>query len=509
MSAAEETKGKVSVKPTWQNSLAGSVSNGVTWLLNLLSSVRFGVSLLVLLVIASMIGMLIMQQNVEGFDKYYPELTPSQQMLYGALGWFDIYHVWYFNALLLVLSLNIVLASIDRFPKAWTFVSRPKLDASANWLRGQEQNAVLKLQGESRQTVAERLRAALRDAGFKTRAVTEKNDRTFVFAQKNVWNRLGAYTVHVALLTIFTGGFMTAQFGMNGQMALEPGTTTSIMTDRAVNLDQQNVVTLQLPFEVTCTDVQQKLIREDGSLSANNTIDWLTGIKIRDETGVHEGLVHMNAPFDYRGYRFFQASFLTPGKARQVKLSLTPEKGGEPLEVTIPRDGSVDLPDGTRVALTDFKANLAAGEDEGGEEASDYSAPAAILSVTPQGGQAERAFAFLPAMAENAPIAKRAVGGYTYRLLSFEKAPSAHILSVQRDPGSTVVYIGFGLLALTLVGVFFFSHQRVWALIEEKGAGSYEVTLGGNTNRNRLGFESSFKRLTTSITGKPLEVEES
>jgi cytochrome c biogenesis protein len=118
MSEAVETKGKISVKPTWQTSFAGAVSNGITKLLNLLSSVRFGVTLLVLLVIASMIGMLVMQQNVEGFDKYYAELTPSQQLLWGKLGWFDIYHVWYFNALLLVLSLNIVLASIDRFPKA-------------------------------------------------------------------------------------------------------------------------------------------------------------------------------------------------------------------------------------------------------------------------------------------------------------------------------------------------------------------------------------------------------
>jgi hypothetical protein len=29
------------------------------------------------------------------------------------------------------------------------------------------------------------------------------------------WNRLGRIPVHVALLTIFFGGFMTAQFGRN------------------------------------------------------------------------------------------------------------------------------------------------------------------------------------------------------------------------------------------------------------------------------------------------------
>jgi cytochrome c biogenesis protein ResB len=113
-------------------------------------------------------------------------------------------------------------------------------------------------------------------------------------------------------------------------------------------------------------------------------------------------------------------------------------------------------------------------------------------------------------MAENAPIAKRAVGGYTYRLVNFEKAADAHILSIQHDPGSTVVYIGFALLALTLVNVFFFSHQRIWALVEDGANGNYQVTLGGNTNRNRLAFEGRFKRLTNILSGHPHEeVEES
>ncbi|MDT5122985.1 MAG: cytochrome c biosis protein [Acidobacteriota bacterium] len=505
MSAAEETKGNIGVKATWQTSFAAAISNGITKLLNLLSSVRFGVTLLVLLVIGSMIGMLVMQQSVEGFDKYFAELTPSQQLLYGKLGWFDIYHIWYFNALLLVLSLNIVLASIDRFPKAWTFISRPKLDASANWLRGQEQSAVLKLEGESRQSVAARIAESSRSIGFKSK-VTEKGTRTFVFAQKNVLNRLGAYAVHVALLTIFTGGFLTAQFGSTGMMWIKPGASSSTMTESVHDLDQQKPVTLQLPFEVYCTDIQQKLIRNDGPITADNTVDWLSRIKIKDADGAHEALVHMNQPFDYRGYRFFQASFAPLGKARTATVRLTPEKGGAPLDVTIPRDGSATLPDGTVVALADFRADFSAGPEEDGDT-SDYSNPAAILKVKTPQGQTENAFAFSPAMAENAPIAKKPVGGYTYRLIDFERVPFMHALSIQHDPGSPVVYLGFLLLALTLVNVFFFSHQRIWALIEEKASGSYEVTMGGNTNRNRLAFEGRFKRLAKMISGQPHEEE--
>ena len=138
---------------------------------------------------------------------------------------------------------------------------------------------------------------------------------------------------------------------------------------------------------------------------------------------------------------------------------------------------------------------------------SDYTNPAATLAVTPPGGQATKALAFTPEMAERAPFAKQPVAGYTWRLVDFEKAPKAHVLSIQKDPGSSIVYVGFTMLGMTLVGVFFFSHVRVWALVEEKESGAFDVVLGGNTNRNHLGFGDRFKKLVASIGGEPFEVK--
>ncbi|HYY98811.1 MAG TPA: cytochrome c biogenesis protein ResB, partial [Pyrinomonadaceae bacterium] len=73
----------------------------------------------------------------------------------------------------------------------------------------------------------------------------------------------------------------------------------------------------------------------------------------------------------------------------------------------------------------------------------------------------------------------------------------------------TVVYVGFTLLGLTLCAVFFFSHDRVWAQVEEKGEGRFEVVTGGNTNRNQLGFGDRFKKLVAATGGEPLEVKKS
>jgi cytochrome c biogenesis protein len=515
MSAIEETKTDASVRPeprprTSAPAAAAAPSALLTKPLKLLSSVRFGVTLLVLLVIACMIGMLIMQQNVEGFDKYYAELTPSQQLVYGSLGFFDIYHVWYFNALLLVLSLNIVLASIDRFPGAWLYLSRRKLEASRPYILNQKQHATLTVEGESRSAVAERISVACRSVGLRA-TVTERNGRTHILAERGAWNRLGAYAVHVALLTVFTGGFLTAQFGREGQMPLQPGMSSSSMTNLAFELDQIKRVPVAVPFTVTCLDIQQKLIKKDGTIQANNTIDWLTRIRIKDEYGEREGLVHLNTPYDYRGYRFFQASFISFGMARHITLRLTPALGASAAqEVTIKRDGEAVLADGTKIEFEDFQPDFTMGQGGRPDSRSgDYNNPAAILKVTSPSGEQKKAYAFEMELPDGAPVGAP-VFGYKYRLVDFEKVPLQHVLALQKDPGRLPFYVGSVMLIGALCSVFFFSHQRVWAVIEEgREAGRIEVALGGNTNRNKLGFEDRFKKLVKAISGQSGEVKQS
>lgn len=471
--------------------------------LDLLCSVRLGIILLILLGLACFLGMVIMQQNVSGFDRYYGELTPAQQVVYGALGLFDIYHTWYFNALLLFLSLNIILSSIDRFPSAWSYIGRPKTDATTKWLQARTPTAEVTMKGSSDEVVG-RIREALRSAGFSKTKVTEKNGRSVVFAEKGVWNRLGAYAVHVGLLTIFAGGFMTTQMGQTGQMPLTPGQTSKEISDTVFTLDRISEVQKQIPFSVTCTDIQQKLIKDDGPINAMNTIDWITKITINDEYGTHEATVQMNRPYDYRGYRFFQASFVPTGRARNITLNVTSANGGEIQQIQIPRNERVQLADGTVVRFVDFRGSFKIGQEDQNEDTSMYPNPAAVLQVTAPGDVPQTAYAFGEKL-KDIPIAKKPVGGYTFQLASFEKVGDAHILSVQRDPGANVVYVGFVILCLTLVGVFFFAHQRIWVAVEPKGGDGFDIVAGGDTNRNQTAFEEKFIQFISALKGDSKE----
>jgi cytochrome c biogenesis protein len=489
---------------------AFTLSRAVDKVLGVLSSVPCGITLLVILITCCMIGMLIEQQELETFAKYYAELTPGEKIIYGRLGFFGIYHVWYFNLLLLLLSLNIILASIDHFPAAWSFVRKKKLTASPTFAQAQRIREKVEAPGLNEEQITSRAVTAARALGFKTK-VTRANEKTTIFAERGAWNRLGAYAVHVALLTIFTGGFLTSR-GHTGGMWVEPGKTSDKMLQQVFNVE--NATTkyavgeqeLQLPFEIEGIDIQQKLIDKDKSIDAGNTLDWLTRVKIRDEKGEHEALIHLNKPYDYRGYRLFQASFMNLGSARYIHLNVTPGGGGPAQDVTVKRNEETKLADGTRLRYVEFNPHFVLDRDRKVQIASgDYKNPAAHLEVVKPDGEKVSAWAFSDSFFKEmagAPFLKSMFdnqGGYRFELLDFEKVPQAHMLSIQYDPGSTVVYAGFGMLCMCLIGVFFFSHQRLWIVVEDGAA-----YLGGDANRNRLSFEDKVRKIGARITGTVL-----
>ena len=510
-------------KPSAKSKSRGlSITGIVDGFLSLLSAVPFGIFLLVLLISACMIGMLIQQVELETFPRYFENLTPAERMVYGRLGFFDIYHVWYFNLLLLLLSLNIILASIDHFPKAWAFVRGKKLTASPTFAMTQRTREQVIALGVEKSELLSRAQSAARAAKFRIRT-TDEPDRTTVFAERGTWNRLGAYAVHIALLTIFTGGFLTSR-GHTGLVWLEPGETSDRMNKQVFNFEgsstQFGVGTqeLELPFSVHALDLQQKLINKDGSIETANTLDWLTSVRLKDvETGEErDALIHMNKPYDYRGYRFFQTSVATVGSARTIKLRATPDSGGAAEEVVLRRNGETRLADGTRIVYREFNPDFRISQDRKvgtGPGTATYDRPAAHLQVIRPDGQSSDPWAFSEAF--NPEIAAAPFmqsisngSGYRFSLLEFEKVPRAHAISIQYDPGVRVVYVGFTLLCLTLIGVFFFSHQRLWIVVEDG-----RVSLGGDSNRNRLGFEDRVKKIAARIKDpagrEPEQVENS
>ena len=414
---------------------------------------------------------------------------------------------------LLVLSLNIVLASIDRFPSAWSYISKPKLNASRKWLLGQKQNAIVQVEVENEEQAAKFISQTFKKNGLKA-TISEKKGTLFVFGDSGKWNRIGAYIVHVALLTLFLGHFVALQTGFDADVRFIPGETTSEIQLIEFNLDQQNRFAVQLPFTITCTDIQQKLIDPKGSIETFNTLDWRTHIKINDpQYGVTEADVSLNNPFSYRGYRFFQAQTIPIGNARTMTLELTPEEtGANPISVKLDRNGSTKLPDGTLIAYESFLPDfyfLTAKENPTRKPANTI-IPSPFCRLHRKTARKPE-FLHLPEILPKIfrlGRRKQAINGSSKNLKKF---PLAHVLSIKYDPfnGAFIAWYfgGIGLIG-ALIFVFFISHRRVWALIEKNEiTDKFNIVLGGNTNRNHQGFEDKFNRLVEDLRFKIQEEE--
>lgn len=538
-------------------------------ILRLLSSVRFGVTMLVIVLICCIIGMLVMQKDVQGFEEYFARRTPAERAIFGALGFYNIYHVWYFTGLLALTGLNIILASIDRFPSAWKFIAKPNFKQSPKALS----HMMLNNQAEVREepgSLAEKIETVWRAnpiarsavtwqrvlmvgqtvmlmglllyilppgllrwaTGLLTLAflvvyliwglgyrykVTKEDGRITIFAENNSWNRLGAYLVHVALLTLFIGGVLTSRFSTGGIMEIRPGTSTrEFTTFDMVYKDGQwerDIGQARVPFDVVCTDLQQKLIRPEAGLDTMNTIDWLSYVTIKDPAAGEEipAKIHMNNPFDYKGYRLFQSQFNPIGNARSVKVVFKPVGAGQPIEVDIPRNGTVEVEGIGSVSYINFLPDYIKTKEGPTSASPDYNNPVAVLAVD----QKQAVMAFNLQLAERVLTGKeKAADGasgedntlsangtsFVVLLKEFEKASLTHSLEVRRDPGRDPFYIGSMLLLLALGSVFFFSHERIWAVVEPDGKGS-KVHFGGNTNRNKPAFEGRYNSFVESVIG--------
>lgn len=456
--------------------------------LDLLSSVRFGIFLLIILILLSSMGMVVMQQNIDGFDRYIAAMPEERRLLFATLGLFDIYRSWYFTATIILLSVNIVLASIERLPLALRYLRKPKTRAGESWLASRTLVRGLTTTRNSEKTL-ELVKQLLPKWFGKSISISGDSSRQLIFAEKGVTSRLGAYAVHVSLLVIFTGGFLTANFSYSGKMNLSPGINSNQIIESAYQIEGMTQARRTLPFDVICTDIEQKLVRRSGGLDNGNTIDWITRFVIDDDDGKFPAAVSMNRPFDYQGYRFFQSSYVEIPRARWIEVSVS--RDGVPTEtVRINRDGSARLVGGEELLFTGFNAD--GGFRDSGVETADisYPDPIAVLRLTDSEGELKSVIA----SRRGDPV--EGIG--RLQLLDFEKVSETHILSIQYDPGAGVVYLGFLLLGLSLVWVFTSSHERIWVSIRPNDTGC-QVLIGGDSNRHSNRIRKAIHELSTRL----------
>src|SRR5581483_3823589 len=222
-----------------------------------LSNLRTGVVLLIMVGIASALGTFILQRPATDPDKLARAYSPSMLQLLDRVGLTDVFHAWWFLTLLGLVSLSIILVSIDRFPNAWRFYARPYRRTDAHFRSAVVNKVELPItNAENALNAAER---ALKKAGWPVERIATppgsqaKADSALagmavepsLYSERHRFSVMAVYIVHASLLLIFAGGIIDGVFGYSGFMALKNGQTSNLIELRTGG-------TRQLPFSVKC-----------------------------------------------------------------------------------------------------------------------------------------------------------------------------------------------------------------------------------------------------------------
>src|ERR1700756_4673812 len=130
-----------------------------------LSSIKPGVVLLITVVVLSAAGTIVLQRPVTDPDEMQRAYSPQVLRILDAVGLTDVFHAWWFVALMILVSLCIIAASIERFPNSWRYFARPYKSPDEHFRKVLPARAQLPIRDEEQAlSAAER---AFRSLGLK------------------------------------------------------------------------------------------------------------------------------------------------------------------------------------------------------------------------------------------------------------------------------------------------------------------------------------------------------
>jgi len=432
-------------------------------------SLKLSITLLICLAVTSVIGTVIPQSPQR---EYLATLSETKIRLYSTLGFFDMYHSWWFILLLYLLTVNLVACSIKRLPRVWKFISEPSLVMDEGLEKSLSLTHEFKKQGDAA-SLRDKMTAFLKGE-FSDPVITERDGEFHLFAQKNPYCRLGVYVVHSSIIIIFIGALIGSYFGYKAYVQITEGMSTSTA------YTQRGEKPLDLGFAVRCEKFSVSFY-DTGSPKEFKSI--LTVLENGQPVKGYENIpVVVNDPLTYKGITFYQSSYGPAGDGAVYRFTVRDKKGGAPVNLLARKGERVSLPNGGFMQVVDSTQEVRAFMPQ-------FSGPAAKIETLSSSGVSESFILF-----KNFPDFDRQRGGEM--IFTFDGGDEKFYtgLQVAKDPGVWTVWSGCTLMIIGICMAFFLSHKRIWIRVVNG-----RVTIGGTASKNQPAFQLYFDNLVGKI----------
>jgi cytochrome c biogenesis protein len=439
-------------------------------LFDLFRSLKLTISLLILLAILSIIGTLI-EQNAPSSD-YIQRYGIALYEVLNFFNLFDMYHSWWFSAILFLLVVNLVVCSLHRLPGILRQISHSS--GSGEWEDSIVKTFpyVEKVRIPSPAKREENIRSYLKKWFNNPKRVKTESAITF-YSEKGRFSRLGVPITHLSILIILIGGLMGSIYGFKGFVNILEGETA----DRIYLRTKDEEIAKPIDFSVRCDDF--KITYYDLKNPEKYVKEYTSHLTILENgKEVLRKTVEVNHPLHYKGLAFYQSSY---GAIHDVTLGIQWKDKKEKTLLKTLEGETVSIPNSdSRIQLLKYAPQI-----------HNFGEGVQVALFKPN--QEPRAYWVLKGL----PKFDQQRGEEF--VLTFEGVTSREYtrLQVTKDPGVWVVWAGSGLMILGFIISFFFSHQRVWVKIPKNSGG--EIVFAGSTNKNRVGFEKTFSQLVDGI----------
>lgn len=400
-------------------------------LITFLGSAKFAIILIILIVILSMLGSLVPQGDGQAImDKLSSIFGADAAAVHNFLintGLIDIYSSIPFIILVSLFGINIIICTIKLFPFA----------------KSGFDNENIKLKETSQVNMSESdFIQKLSKLGFRG----QKNGDTYK-AVSHEKGRYGVIILHFGIIIVLLGALIGRIAGFNGFMNILEGDFDDVAVLPTGEL-------VPLGFEVKCNDFTVEYYQ-----NSNRAKSYTSNISIIENGKEVENVnIDVNKPLEYNGIYFYQTNFgVYPNKNAKVKLTID-KKDGDKIHKLV-NFNELFIIDGEFVAkIVDFAPTLSQNEEGKIFSSSDeMNNPAVLIEVYKVDEPIVRGW-LLQKYPDRGKIDELGINIIFNDLYGIEYTG----LSVKKDPGTPVVYIGFIFIIFGLIFIYCLNYTAIY-----------------------------------------------
>jgi cytochrome c biogenesis protein len=444
------------------------------------------------------------------------EYSQGTVRLFEALGFFDMYHTWWFVLLLFLFTANLTVCTLDRLPNLIKIVQTPLKPIDDDSLRAVTFKKEIPF--KDAQTASERAAAVLKSHGYSF-VEARSADSTQFMSQKGMFSRFGYILTHISILLIFIGALIGSFFGFKAFLNLPEGQASKVVFLRnepmwdqiaaalgiaaspVIPAREGGVPAMPIGFFVRCDNFDVDYYVSQAGMPTGMPSEYHSTLSVFDLEGrkIFDKRIRVNDPLTHHGITFYQSSYGTIPNSHGTVV-LTVRRGSDPAGETV----AIDPGDSKYVASIDRTIKVLGFAPYGMRnpntgvvqfyrtENEEYINPTVQIEVLQGKKSLYRAMIMKtdsrPEKTENYSITYRGFQGTRYTGLQ-----------VTKDPGVWVVYTGFIMLCVGPLIAFFGSHKKLWVRVQERN-GKAVVLVAGGVNRNKIGFERQFERIVQDLS---------